>query len=610
MASTERPDEEDVLGAIGRRTDPSEPLTAEDVADAVGCDRDTARDRLRSLTEQGSLASKQIGGHAVWWRPPSASASSPGTGATGTTDLTDHDDVRAHVEQILEASPVGVVVVEQSGAISFANNRAVEVLGLDHDEIADRTYGQPEWEIYYDDGTPVPTDEHPVTRVLETGEAVYGFEHWIRLADGTERWLSSNVTPVLDEDEVAYVVVGFEDVTPLKARSQRLDRVNRLNTVLRTIQRTVTQAETREEIADTVCETLLNFEEYRLSVIGELSASLEEFDLWSQAGSGEGYLEAVLETDSDVSLSEGMAATATRTGEVQVCQDIGDRSKEHWHDVATRHGIRSYASVPVVYEKSVYGVIGLYSDTAGAFDEHKRRVLSELGESIGSALAALERSAVRDPTTELIVRSDQVAQSVADDTASGELTLDSTVSLSDERSVRYWTVTGIPPDAFADKASQLAGALSVQLLSREGDTSRFEVLVDREALASSFHRLGGELQSVVVEDGTSLLSVEFDEGVDTDGVLNAIRETYPDAELVAQRRILTESYYRRIFDATLTDRQQTVLRIAYFSGYFDHPRKQTGEELANRLDITRQTFHTHLRKALARVLGQLLEDPV
>lgn len=65
--------------------------------------------------------------------------------------------------------------------------RAEEMLGLERSEITSRTYKQAEWNIYYDDGTPVPVDEHPITRVLKTRRPVYGFEHGIELPDGTER---------------------------------------------------------------------------------------------------------------------------------------------------------------------------------------------------------------------------------------------------------------------------------------------------------------------------------------------------------------------------------------------------------------------------------------
>ncbi|KOX91925.1 peptidylprolyl isomerase [Haloarcula rubripromontorii] len=131
---------------------------------------------------------------------------------------------QALIERVFEVSPVGIVVVERSGKISLANERAEELLGLDRERITQRRYTQPEWTIYYEDGTPIPNSEHPVTQVLESGEPVFGFEHWIELADGSERWLSSNAAPILDEDgTVERVVVGLDDATGLKQREEHLE---------------------------------------------------------------------------------------------------------------------------------------------------------------------------------------------------------------------------------------------------------------------------------------------------------------------------------------------------------------------------------------------------
>lgn len=211
MGSSNGIDEGDVLSVFGHPTDRVEPFTAGEVADAVGCSQRVAHDALESLTEQGRLESKQLEERIrVWWRPPTVTGQSP-------------ENDRTRIEQILEASPVSLVVVDPSDEIVFANQRAEETLGLDRDKITSRTYKEPEWNIYYDDGTPVTVDEHPVTRVLETKEPDFGFEHWIQLPDGTERWLSSNSAPVLnDGGEVEYVVVGFEDATPLKEREEKL----------------------------------------------------------------------------------------------------------------------------------------------------------------------------------------------------------------------------------------------------------------------------------------------------------------------------------------------------------------------------------------------------
>lgn len=224
--SSKRITDDDVLAVFDGVNDLSEPLATSEIAERLGCAHRTAYDKLAELAEGGDIESKQIGARArVWWRPISLADQSYAEHLPDTQSPPSFLTLQSmnRIERVLEVSPVSIVVVEPSGEISFANSRAEDMLGLERDEITSRTYRQPEWKITYDDGTIVPTEKHPVTRVLETGEPEYGFEHWIELPDGTERWLSSNSAPVLNEDgDVEYVIVGFEDATPLKERENKL----------------------------------------------------------------------------------------------------------------------------------------------------------------------------------------------------------------------------------------------------------------------------------------------------------------------------------------------------------------------------------------------------
>lgn len=60
-------------------------------------------------------------------------------------------------------------------------------------------------------------------------------------------------------------------------------------------------------------------------------------------------------------------------------------------------------------------------------------------------------------------------------------------------------------------------------------------------------------------------------------------------------------------DGILTDRQYEVVQYALDNGYFDWPRKRTGDELAADLDISRPTFLEHLRKAESKLLTDALD---
>lgn len=65
---------EDVLEEFRSRDDPNEPLTAPDIADALGCSRTTALNKLRELADRGDVSSKKVGGRSrVWWLPPATS---------------------------------------------------------------------------------------------------------------------------------------------------------------------------------------------------------------------------------------------------------------------------------------------------------------------------------------------------------------------------------------------------------------------------------------------------------------------------------------------------------------------------------------------------------
>jgi PAS domain S-box-containing protein len=193
----------------------------------AGTDAETVRSVAKDALETGTTQTVtcRVTGVPTPFaaRITSLDSSEPGRLLWVVESVTEENDEAGLVERILEVSPIGLVVVERSGEISLANARAEEILDLERKSIAGRAYTQPEWNVFYDDGTPISAEEHPVTRVFESGEPVYGFEHWIELADGTERWLSSHSAPIHDESgEVERVVVALDDATATKERTERL----------------------------------------------------------------------------------------------------------------------------------------------------------------------------------------------------------------------------------------------------------------------------------------------------------------------------------------------------------------------------------------------------
>jgi hypothetical protein len=54
----------------------------------------------------------------------------------------------------------------------------------------------------------------------------------------------------------------------------------------------------------------------------------------------------------------------------------------------------------------------------------------------------------------------------------------------------------------------------------------------------------------------------------------------------------------------LSSRQREVFHLAQTSGYYDHPRRTSADELADELGVSSSTVHEHLRKAEAKLLNE------
>ncbi len=128
------------------------------------------------------------------------------------------EEERDLFSRVLETSPVAITIVDQEGKITFANRQTEEVLGVEREEITNRTYDDPLWKLADVSGDEDVHDELPFVQVMNTGEPVYGVEHSIEGADGERRILSVNGAPFFEEEgRVKSVVFAIEDITDRRA---------------------------------------------------------------------------------------------------------------------------------------------------------------------------------------------------------------------------------------------------------------------------------------------------------------------------------------------------------------------------------------------------------
>jgi PAS domain S-box-containing protein len=529
------------------------------------------------------------------------------------------------VDQLLETSPIALGVVDGDGNVTRANARTEELFGLTRSELEGQHYDDPEWNLYDEDGRPLPPADNPVTRVLETGDPVHGFVHGIQLPDGTERWLSTSAAPVLDDEgDLERVIVALEDVTEVKEKERQIRRqreslryLNRVNEVIRGIDRAIVAADSRNEIERAVCDRIAESTEYRFAMIGEYSADFAEFTPRASAGIGEEYLAAVLDGEDTPPVSEGLAATAVRTGDVQVATDLSEFRFGHWQDAAREQGFRSFAAIPLAYGTVVYGVLGVYSGQTDAFDTEEREILAELGETVAHAINAIERkrALLSDSVFELSFREDgELARLFDENTADGDVTvrIDRTVLLEEEGdALQYFAVESSDPEQFAAGLAERESVTDVRVMDATGPTTELEVRSAGPTLAGVLAGYGGRVTRLVYDGDAVRVTAEVPYGMDVRQVVEAAQDLYPDLALQSKTAGTPDRWtgpdlqYRVAED--LTARQETALETGYYGGFFEWPRASTGEELAESLGVSPSTFHKHLRVGERKVLRTLFE---
>ncbi len=127
---------------------------------------------------------------------------------------------RGRLEAILEQLPMGVRIIEPSGAMVLINEQVLKIFGLKD------SARQQDWDSYegfYSDGRKYPLDEWPIQRSLRNGEIISAEEMYTVRPDGQRRVLQVRSAPVRDETNAIVAAISLtDDITERKENERQL----------------------------------------------------------------------------------------------------------------------------------------------------------------------------------------------------------------------------------------------------------------------------------------------------------------------------------------------------------------------------------------------------
>ncbi|MEF8881885.1 MAG: bacterio-opsin activator domain-containing protein [Halapricum sp.] len=519
----------------------------------------------------------------------------------------------------LDTLPINIAVLDGDGTILLTNQS--------WDEFGDETVTSAgKTGTNYFAGIDMTDDEYAVRAVegikavIDGDRSLFELEYPCDTPDQS-LWFLMRVAPIPgdgDEVVVAHIDITERKLAELQVREQaqelRVERrhlehvIHRINGLVRNVMEAVTAAETTADVLSGLCEQFRDTEPY-------VDAWVAKLDLGSdRLVPASGTLDSSIERRIDVGDKQDPVAIAADTQQLEVFNEMTSLPADSvHHEICPDAG--SMAGVPLVANGSLYGVLIVYAEDAGAFDERETVILEALGRTIATAMNAIERKRVLTTDTvldvEIAVTDDEQFLFALSRDEHCRLEYAGSVYRDDDAHLLFFLVEGIDPETVLTRASEDDSVVAVTHVSDFGSGSLFEFAMEEPPIVGTLASRGAETRSIVVSSGTARVEANLPAGGDVRALVNALSDAFTSAELIAvqerDRPIQSSKEFVSNLMDLLTDRQRTALQKAYVGGFFEWPRTTSGEELAASMDISPSTYHQHLRAAQRKLVTELFE---
>ena len=504
------------------------------------------------------------------------------------------------MDDALHDAPIGAIETTPAGQITAVNETATAIIDSDADTLVDTAI---------EEGFPSSAAGTLREAFADTPPSATEFTEYYPEID---RWLAVTVEP--GEPVRVYV----QDRTAEHAADRRadrlerrLDRVQRIDSLIVTVLQRVIGAADRSEVARTVCDGLGGTDRYEFVWVGDRDFPNDRLRVVSTAGSAPELRERI---DAALGDSDAMPGqTAVASGDThQVPAFAADETvPREVRQAAFSHGLQSCLAVPLQYQGTVYGVVSVYSGEEDGFSEQERAGLETLGRVAGFAIKATRQEdlLVADTVTEVTLQlhDDSLPLVAAAADAETTLSLDGAVPQGDGPVVCYLTA-----DDTAGVEAALESAAGVDDVSwvRTETDPLVQVTVTGETPETVLVGWGATITEATYRPRDAEVVVEAPPDESIRRLIEAVDTTVEETELVAKSETARETAsieaFQDALDDRLTDRQRTVLRTAYLADYFESPRGSTSEEVADALDIAGPTMLHHLRRAERKLVDAFL----
>ena len=281
------------------------------------------------------------------------------------------------------------IMLDREGGIVYCNDYLLRLTGWRRDEVFGRN-----WFALF-----VPPELAQVREVfadvLADRPSAWHYDNEILTRSGERRLVHWNNTVLRSAGgQVTGVAALGEDITERREDERKIKRLNRVYAVLSGINTLIVRVRKRDELFHEACRIAVADGQFKIAWLGRVDRAQRRLVPVALAGAEADFLDAVhdrLWLNEEPVPGESLCAEVVRTGRPAVCDDAATDPRILLPGLLARRGVASLAMLPLVVAHQVVGVLALFSEERGFFDETEMKLLTELASDIGFALDHLDK---------------------------------------------------------------------------------------------------------------------------------------------------------------------------------------------------------------------------
>jgi diguanylate cyclase (GGDEF)-like protein/PAS domain S-box-containing protein len=220
-------------------------------------------------------------------------------------------------------------------------------------------------------------------------------EYRLRRHDGAWIHVRQVMEPIpgqADEEGRTRWFNTLQDVTDQKAAEARIKRLNRVYAVLSGINGLIVRARGRDELYREACRIAVHAGGFKLAWIGVVDREAMRVTPVAFDGQAQGYIDLMpMDLDEGTEQGRGLAGRAVREGKPMIANDIEHDARILLRKEALARGFRSLVLLPLRVSEEVSGLLALYAESPGFFDDEEMKLLLELAGDISFALDNIDK---------------------------------------------------------------------------------------------------------------------------------------------------------------------------------------------------------------------------